>query len=262
MPAPTRTATQYVPSLGPILLGRMPFLISVLAFQSKVGRFPSFTMQSEEDTSGSRDLKVMHRVARGGVHDASLHRVPEEPEIHIHTSVQVISKQLHGNHRLCQSLGCNSCSTSWGQERPLGPDPLEEAETQWHCGTKRSQVKPTELKAARQSCSLRTQDSRLRTQDSGLRAQGSGLRTQDSGLRTQDSGCKKQGFNSEPRRSRPSQLSSGVQSPSCWPRPSVFSKRTLIIYLLHGRLFDLVSPLDVFLEPTQTCDPIGSSPEV
>lgn len=52
---------------------------------------------------------------------------------------------------------------------------------------------------------------------------------------------------------------------SYWP---VFSKWTLIIYLLHGCLFDLMSPLNVFLEPAQTCDKIrshqswGRSPEI
>lgn len=38
---------------------------------------------------------------------------------------------------------------------------------------------------------------------------------------------------------------------SSWP---VFSNWTLIIYLLHGRLFDLVSPPNAVLEPTSTCD--------
>ena len=41
------------------------------------------------------------------------------------TAVQVISKQLHGNRRLCQILCCNSCCTSWGHGRPLGPGPSE-----------------------------------------------------------------------------------------------------------------------------------------
>lgn len=41
------------------------------------------------------------------------------------TAVQVISKQLHGNRRLCQNLCCNSCCTSWGHGRPLGPGPSE-----------------------------------------------------------------------------------------------------------------------------------------
>lgn len=52
---------------------------------------------------------------------------------------------------------------------------------------------------------------------------------------------------------------------SYWP---VFSKWTLIIYLLHRRLFDLMSPLNVFLELAQTCGKIrshqswGRSPEI
>lgn len=41
------------------------------------------------------------------------------------TAVHVISKQLHGNHRPWQNLCCNSCCTSWGHGRPLGPDPLQ-----------------------------------------------------------------------------------------------------------------------------------------
>lgn len=41
------------------------------------------------------------------------------------TAVQVISKQLHGNHRPCQNLCSNSCCTSWGQCRPPGPGPSE-----------------------------------------------------------------------------------------------------------------------------------------
>lgn len=52
---------------------------------------------------------------------------------------------------------------------------------------------------------------------------------------------------------------------SYWP---VFSKWTLIIYRLHGRPFDLMSPLNVFLEPAQTRDKTrshqswGASPEM
>lgn len=41
------------------------------------------------------------------------------------TAVQVISKQLHGNHRPCQNLCSNSCCTSWGQCRPPGPGPSQ-----------------------------------------------------------------------------------------------------------------------------------------
>lgn len=38
------------------------------------------------------------------------------------TAVQVISKQLHGNHGHCQeNLCCNSCCTSRGHDRPPGP---------------------------------------------------------------------------------------------------------------------------------------------
>ncbi len=47
------------------------------------------------------------------------------PEI---TAVQAISKQLHGNCKLCQNLRCNSCCTSRGHGRPLGLDPPEA----WH----------------------------------------------------------------------------------------------------------------------------------
>ena len=42
---------------------------------------------------------------------------------------------------------------------------------------------------------------------------------------------------------------------SYWP---LLSKWTLIIYLLRGCLFDLMSPLNVFLEAAQTCDRIRS----